>query len=165
MRRSLSILVLVVVLAFSVAAVAQGQDSSQSKAAGTASSADGVKYFPKDDVMASFAKGGTLVTESNYKVMTAHRTPATEPKVEVHRSYTDVFYIVQGNTTIITGGKMLGEDDSNPDEPRGTSIEGGETRHLSAGDAITIAAGIPHWMKDVQGDLLYFVVKVKKANP
>src|SRR5579859_466756 len=101
MRRSLSILVLVVVLAFSVAAVAQGQDSSQSKAAGTASSADGVKYFPKDDVMASFAKGGTLVTESNYKVMTAHRTPATEPKVEVHRSYTDVFYIVQGNTTII----------------------------------------------------------------
>ena len=110
MLKSLSILVLFIVLAFSVAAVAQGQDSSQSKA-GTASSADGVKYFPKDDVMASFAKGGTLVTESNYKVMTAHRTPATEAKVEVHRSYTDVFYIVQGSTTFVTGGKMLGEDE------------------------------------------------------
>jgi len=165
MHKRLSILVAVVVVAFSVAALAQGQDSSQSKAAGTSLSPDGVKYFPKDDVMASFAKGGTLVTESNYKVMTAHRTPTTENKVEVHRSYTDVFYIVQGSTTIITDGKMLGEDDKNPDEPRGTSIEGGETHHLSAGDVLTIAPGIPHWMKDVQGDFLYFVVKVKKANP
>jgi len=58
---------------------------------------------------------------------------------------------------------MIGEEDKNPDEPRGTSIEGGETHHLSAGDVITIEPGVPHLMKDVQGDLLYFVVKVKKT--
>ena len=147
----------------SIISAAQTQSSSQPSGS-NATSSDAVKYFPKGDVAASFAKGGTLATESNYRVMTAHRTPSTEAKVEVHRSYTDVFYIVQGSTTIITGGKMLGEDDKNPDEPRGTSIEGGETHHLSAGDVLTIAPGIPHWMNDVQGDFLYFVVKVKKAN-
>ena len=61
------------------------------------------------------------------------------------------------------GGKVVGEKAANPDEPRGESIEGGETRRLSAGDAIVIPAGVPHWMKDVEGTLLYFVVKVK--NP
>ncbi|HWC17049.1 MAG TPA: cupin domain-containing protein [Terriglobales bacterium] len=119
-----------------------------------------LKYFSKDEVMTSFGKGGTLVTESNYRVMTAHRTESGN--VEVHRSYTDVFYIVQGSTNIVIGGKVIGQKDTNPDEPRGDSIEGGETRKLSAGDVMVIPAGVPHWMKDVEGTLLYFVVKVKK---
>lgn len=119
-----------------------------------------VRYFSKDDVTGSFSKGGTLVTENNYRVMTAHRTESGN--VEIHRSYTDVFYIVQGSTNLVTGGKVIGQKDTNPDEPRGDSIEGGETRKLSAGDVVVIPAGVPHWMKDVEGTLLYFVVKVKK---
>ena len=124
--------------------------------------ADAVKYFSKDDVSASFAKGGTLVTEGNYKVMTAHRTE--DGNVEIHNSYTDVFYIVQGSTDIVTGGKVIGVKNPNPDEPRGDSIDGGETHHLGTGDALVIPAGVPHWMKNVQGTLLYFVVKVKKES-
>ena len=140
---------------------ARSQTSAQtSRNAGA--SMDAVKYYSKDDVAASFAKGGTLVNENNYKLMTAHRTESGN--VEIHRSYIDVFYIVQGSTNIVTGGKVIGQKDTNPDEPRGDSIEGGETRHLAAGDAIVIPAGMPHWMKDVQGTLLYFVVKVKKPE-
>jgi mannose-6-phosphate isomerase-like protein (cupin superfamily) len=126
------------------------------------SAADSVKYYSKDDVAASFGKGGTLVSESTYRVMTAHRTESGN--VETHRSYTDVFYIVQGSTNIVTGGKVIGEKAVNPEEPRGDSIEGGQTRRLSAGDAMVIPAGVPHWMKDVEGTLLYFVVKVKTAE-
>ncbi|HKT24195.1 MAG TPA: cupin domain-containing protein [Terriglobales bacterium] len=125
-------------------------------------SADSVKYYSKDDLAASFAKGATLLTEQNYKVMTAHRTESGN--VEIHRSYTDVFYIVQGSTNIVTGGKVIGEKATNPEEPRGDSIEGGQSRRLSAGDAMVIPAGVPHWMKDVEGTLLYFVVKVKTAE-
>jgi len=127
---------------------------------GQPAAAGSVRYFSKDDVMASFSKGGTVVNENNYKVMTAHRTESGN--VEIHRSYIDVFYIVQGSTNLVTGGKVIGQKDTNPDEPRGDSIEGGETRKLSAGDVIVIPAGVPHWMKDVEGTLLYFVVKVKK---
>jgi len=123
---------------------------------------DSVKYYSKDDLAASFAKGATLVTEPNYRVMTAHRTESGN--VEIHRSYTDVFYIVQGSTNIVTGGKVIGEKATNPEEPRGDSIEGGQMRRLSPGDAIVIPAGVPHWMKDVEGTLLYFVVKVKTAD-
>jgi mannose-6-phosphate isomerase-like protein (cupin superfamily) len=145
----------------STLAVGQTQTAGQSSnATGSSMASDSVKYYSKDDVAASFAKGGTLTSESNYKVMTAHRTESGN--VEVHNSYTDVFYIVQGGTNIVTGGKVIGAKTTNPDEPRGDSIEGGETRRLSAGDAIVIPPGVPHWMKDVEGTLLYFVVKVKK---
>jgi beta-galactosidase beta subunit len=161
--RKRSALIFTFVVGFSVAAIAQSQAAPQAGTTGVSSTSDAVRYFSKDEVMASFAKGGTLANESNYRVMTAHRTPTTEAKVEVHRSYVDVFYIVQGSTSIITGGKMLGDDENNPDEPRGTSIAGGETHHLSAGDVMTIQPGVPHLMKDVQGDLLYIVVKVKKT--
>jgi mannose-6-phosphate isomerase-like protein (cupin superfamily) len=142
--------------------MASAQEQKPAQPAGTTEAAgDAVKYFPKEDVAASFAKGGTLVTESNYKVMTAHRTE--DGNVEVHNSYTDVFYIVQGSTDLVTGGKVIGVKNTNPDEPRGDSIEGGQTQHLSAGDSIVIPPGVPHWMKNVQGTLLYFVVKVKKS--
>ena len=121
-----------------------------------------VKYFSKEDLAASFSKGSTIVEQSNYKVMTAHRTDGG--MVEVHKNFTDIFYIVQGETTIVTGGKMVHETTKDPDEPRGASIEGGEARKMSAGDSIIIPAGVPHWMKEVPGELRYFVVKVRKAE-
>ncbi len=112
--------------------------------------------------MASFAKGGTLINSTNYKVMTAQRTEAGS--VEVHTKYADVFYIVEGGATIITGGKVIGQTMTNSDEPRGTSIEGGDPHEVGAGDVMVIPAGVPHWMKDVKAPMLYFVVKVKKAE-
>jgi mannose-6-phosphate isomerase-like protein (cupin superfamily) len=148
MVKQFSILLLLLVM---MGGVAMGQEKSD---------ASGVKYFSKDDLAASFSKGGTITDQSNYKVMTAHRTEGGN--VEVHNNFTDVFYIVQGTTTIVTGGKVVGIDLKNPDEPRGKSIEGGETRKMSAGDAIVIPAGVPHWMKEAEGPLLYFVVKVEK---
>ena len=153
------VVVIAGLMVFAMAAIAQDQKPASPS---PSANSDAVKYFSKDDVAASFAKGGTLVTETNYRVMTAHRD--ADGNVEVHNSYTDVFYIVQGSTDIVTGGKVIGVKNTNPDEPRGDSIEGGETRHLSAGDALVIPPGIPHWMKNVQGPLLYFVVKVKKPG-
>ncbi len=118
-----------------------------------------VKYFSKDDLAASFAKGATIAEQSNYKVMTAHRNDSGLP--EAHRNFTDIFYIVQGETTVIVGGKMVGETSKNPDEPRGTSIDGGQTYRMAPGDSIIIPAGVPHWMKEVKGELHYYVIKVK----
>jgi hypothetical protein len=97
------------------AAIAQ---TSQGRSSEDGSNA--VKYYSKDDLAASFAEGGTLLTETNYKVMTARRTESGN--VEVHRMFTDIFYIVQGSTNIVTGGKVIGEKDANPDEPGGTRL-------------------------------------------
>ena len=98
---------LLALLTAGVMAFAQGANTDKAGATVGTPANGGVKYYSKDDVAASFAKGGTLVTESNYKVMTAHRTESGN--VEVHRSFTDVFYIVQGSTNIVSGGRVIGE--------------------------------------------------------
>ncbi|HEV2763478.1 MAG TPA: hypothetical protein VGV38_10920 [Pyrinomonadaceae bacterium] len=48
-----------------------------------------------------------------------------------------------------------------PHEIRGAEIVGGDARRLRRGDVITVAAGTPHWFREVRGPFLYYVVKVR----
>ena len=106
------------------------------------------------------AKGGMLVTAKDLLVLGAHRTEAGH--VEMHEKETDVFYIVDGEATFITGGKMMGGKLTKPGQWLGTDIQGGTVHHLSKGDVIVIPAGIPHWYKVVPHSVTYYVVKVLK---
>jgi mannose-6-phosphate isomerase-like protein (cupin superfamily) len=108
---------------------------------------------------ALFAKGGTVTSGANYKVMAAQRTGGGE--VELHEHDTDVFRIMSGSATFVTGGRIAGAHVTEPGETRGTGIEGGDTRQLSTGDVIVIEKGTPHWFKAVDGRIEYFVVKVR----
>jgi len=117
-----------------------------------------VTYLDHDQVAAKLAKGGPMVNAPGYLVSASHRDKAG--KVEVHDKETDVFYVTDGEATLVTGGMMIGGKESSPHQHLGTEIEGGETRHLSKGDVIVIPAGTPHWFKAVPSEISYFVVKV-----
>ena len=119
-----------------------------------------VTYVGHEKVEAALAKGEMLITAKNLLVMGAHRTEAGH--VELHEKETDVFYIVEGEATIITGGKMIGGKLTKPGQWLGTDIQGGEIHHLRKGDVIVIPAGIPHWYKEVPHAVTYYVVKVLK---
>lgn len=122
-----------------------------------------VKYFPNDEVLSSFEKGGILLKGANYQILTAQRQ---EPgQVEIHTKFTDVFYVAKGNANIVVGGKVVGENASNPEEPRGNSIEGGQVDQLAPGDVLVIPAGVPHWINKVQPPFHYFVVKIATDKP
>ena len=122
-----------------------------------------VQYYPHQQVAAAFAKGEKLVEgkagNAVYQVFTAHRDGPGE--VELHTKDTDIFYILEGKATFVTGGKVMGGHHTAPDEIRGKSIEGGTPHHLSAEDIIIIPHGVPHWYKAVQPPFRYFVVKVR----
>jgi mannose-6-phosphate isomerase-like protein (cupin superfamily) len=125
-----------------------------------ANGASTVTYVDHDKVAAALAKGGPLVTAPDYVVSGSHRTGPGQ--VEVHAKETDVIYVVDGTATFVTGGTMIGGKESKPDQMLGTSIQGGETHHLSKGDVIVVPAGTPHWFKEVPGPISYYVVKVVK---
>ena len=82
-------------------------------------------------------------------------------QAEVHEKDADIIYMLEGTTTFVTGGTVVGGKTTAPDEIRGTSVRGGETRTLSKGDVIVVPKGTPHWFKDVSGPVLYYVVKVR----
>jgi mannose-6-phosphate isomerase-like protein (cupin superfamily) len=129
-------------------------------AAGAARAASSsVTYIPADQVNAAFAKGAVLVNSGNYMVHASRRD--NEGQVEVHVKDADIIYMLEGSTTFVTGGTMVGGKTTAPDEIRGTNINGGETRRLTKGDIIIVPRGTPHWFKEVSGPVLYYVVKVR----
>lgn len=123
----------------------------------TGAGGPGVTFVDHEKVAASLVKGTTLVTQSDLTVQGAHRAVAGQ--VELHEKETDVLYIIDGEATIVTGGTMVGGKQTKPGQMLGTSIDGGDTRHLVKGDVIVIPAGIPHWFKEVPRSVSYFVVK------
>lgn len=113
-----------------------------------------------DKVNEALAKGGALVTAPDLAVSGSHRTGPGQ--VEVHDKETDVIYMMDGEATFVTGGKMIGGKNTKAGQWVGTNIEGGEPHHLSKGDVIVVPAGTPHWFKEVPSTVSYYVVKVLK---
>jgi mannose-6-phosphate isomerase-like protein (cupin superfamily) len=126
----------------------------------TGAGAAGVVYVGHDKVAAALAGGGPLVTAPDLLVSGSHRKGPGQ--VEVHDKETDVFYVVDGDATFVTGGTMIGGKMTKPGQHLGSDIQGGQTRHLSKGDVMVIPAGTPHWFKEVPQSVSYYVVKVLK---
>lgn len=119
-----------------------------------------VLHLDHQKVDAAFAKGGPLLATNNFKALAGRRTGPGE--VEIHEYDTDIFYILEGSATFVTGGKAIEQRSSGPGEMRAKEIVGGDARHLQKGDVIVIPNGMPHWFKEVNGTFLYYMVKVSK---
>jgi mannose-6-phosphate isomerase-like protein (cupin superfamily) len=117
-----------------------------------------VVFFGHDQVRQTFWTGGALLGNNLYKVLCGRRV--IQGSVEIHTSDTDVFYILDGSATFVTGGTAVDQKTTAPGEIRAKSITGGTERHLAKGDVIIIPHGIPHQFTQVSGPFLYFVVKV-----
>ena len=84
---------------------------------------------------------------------------------EAHQNYADVFFIVDGRATLITGGEVVEPKSTGPGETLGTSVKGGSRQELKAGDVVHIPASMPHQMVLADGDTVtYFVVKVEETR-
>ena len=144
--------VVMIILVTCVAISAQTMDKAKPTAPTAA-----VGYFDKTQVAKALSSGTAIYDGKTFRVQMGKRTEAGQ--VEFHAKDTDVFYIVEGSATFVTGGTILGGKSTGPDEIRGTSITGGETRTLAAGDVIVIPDSVNHWFKEIQKPMVYFVVK------
>jgi quercetin dioxygenase-like cupin family protein len=120
----------------------------------------GVVHIDGAKVAEVIAKGGNLAAGQEYRVLGAHREKGGN--IELHVNDADIFYIVEGEGTIIIGGTVVGQKELRPGEMTGSDIKAGQTYRLKKGDVMVIPAGVPHWMKEVPAQLNYFVVKVTK---
>ncbi|MGD9906017.1 MAG: heme-binding protein [Vicinamibacterales bacterium] len=110
------------------------------------------------DVTAAFTAGRPLLENDHVKIHASRREAAG--MAEVHTRDTDIVYVLDGAATLVTGGSVVDGRTTAMDEIRGASIDGGETRRLVKGDVVVVPNGVPHWFKQVDGPLLYYVVKV-----
>jgi glc operon protein GlcG len=118
-----------------------------------------VSYFDREQVAEAFRKGAVLFDGSEYMVHTSRREKPG--MAEVHTRDTDIIYVQSGTATLVTGGEVVDGRSTAPDEIRGASIRGGETHTIGRGDVIIVPAGTPHWFKEVNGPVTYYVVKAR----
>ena len=101
----------------------------------------------------------TYLSTPNYSAIFVRR-PKPE-LAELHTKQMDIWYVVEGSGTLVTGGSLVDRRDTGPGEVRGRSISGGTVRHVAKGDFVTIPANVPHWIKAIDGkEIIYLVVKV-----
>ena len=118
-----------------------------------------VTYVPHDKVSATMVKGGSIINDHGLIVL-AQRRGAGE--VEVHEKTNHVFIIVEGEATFVVGGTLVDARQTAPDQRRASSVQGGQTYHLTKGDVITIPAKTPHWFKEVPTQTIaYYAVNTE----
>ena len=120
-----------------------------------------VLFFDAKQVSTSFSSGAALLdgVDRNYMVHTSRRD---KPGLaEVHTADTDIIYVMEGTATFVTGGTAVDAKEISPNEIRGSRIEGGVTRQLSKGEVIIVPNNTPHWFKEVNGEFLYYTIKVR----
>jgi mannose-6-phosphate isomerase-like protein (cupin superfamily) len=88
---------------------------------------------------------------------------ARDGVAELHENFADLFCVLDGRATLVTGGTVVGAETIGPGEIRGISIEGGLRQELRAGDVAHVPAGVPHQML-VDGDktVTSFVLKIRQ---
>ena len=124
--------------------------------------APAVSYWEKSKVDEAFSKGAVLFDGSDGRNYMVHASRREKPgQAEIHTKDADVIYVLQGSATFITGGEAVDGKTIAPEEIRGSSITGGETRKIAKGDVIIVPHGVPHQFLEVTNPFLYYVVKVR----
>jgi mannose-6-phosphate isomerase-like protein (cupin superfamily) len=100
-----------------------------------------------------------LGTYGNHYMGISHREG--DGSAEMHETQVDVLIVQNGEATLIVGGTMVDPKTVKPNEVRGSSINGGETKQLSVGDIVHIPVKVPHQLKIAAGKTFtYLVIKV-----
>jgi len=107
----------------------------------------------------------------NVSIAVVHRDKGTNlTGMAAHDKVSEVYYIVEGSGTFVTGGTLLKAQkrESSSDTVRqlsgpgyaGSGIQGGTSRRMAKGDMVIIPAGTPHGFTDVQEAITYTIVRI-----
>jgi mannose-6-phosphate isomerase-like protein (cupin superfamily) len=105
--------------------------------------------------------GAARTSFENAAMMISHRTATG--RVEVHQAVADFVVVQSGTATLVTGGEVVEPVTTGPNEIGGSSIKGGVSRTVTAGDVYVIPPGVPHWyVLQPGGEITCLLIKVTK---
>jgi mannose-6-phosphate isomerase-like protein (cupin superfamily) len=110
-------------------------------------------------------KAMDIVTPANHRASLAMlRRTKEETTALIHEHVTEIYQIVEGSGTLVTGGKL---QDAKPTDltrlnagPSLTGVhQGGDSRRVGPKDVIIIPAGTPHRFSALDGPITYLVYR------
>jgi mannose-6-phosphate isomerase-like protein (cupin superfamily) len=128
-------------------------------------------YASSADVAALIAKaknerktepriGETILRLDPYSVGLEYR-PAVAP-ASLHLHQAELFYVIDGAATVVTGGKLVGAHQQNAENLDGTAVEGGATQQITKGDFVFVPENTPHWFSAISQTLVVMSLHVPR---
>jgi quercetin dioxygenase-like cupin family protein len=88
-----------------------------------------------------------------------------------HSQITEVYHVIEGNATLVTGGAIENPRESSPESQvvkvlngpstGGGVVNDGVSRKVGPGDVVVIPPNTPHWFSEITTDqIVYLVVRV-----
>src|SRR5262245_44071416 len=120
------------------------------------------------------------IGKSHVAIGVVHRGKLTAPapeSVAEHDFVSEVYHIIDGSATLVTGPDLVGAKRRPPDletvrlfngpGTNSSSIRNGVSHELKAGDVIVIPAGTGHWFTKIEDHITYLMVRIDtdKVNP
>ena len=124
------------------------------------------------------AAGGSVADPRDFVPIPATRTHAYNfmhrvvgkngqpPGVEFHEGNTDIYFVVGGGATLMTGGQIENRAPirNRPGEENGTLIRNGKGYAMKAGDVLNMPPSIPHQSLPAAGGFTYMLIKVNTGT-
>lgn len=112
--------------------------------------------------------------EYNVSVGVVHRAKTAGKDAPIgieHSQITEVYHIIEGNGTLMTGGTLVDPKEVASDSPvvtvlngpstGGSKVQNGVSRKIGPGDVVIIPPNTPHWFSEItSGQIVYLVVRV-----
>lgn len=111
---------------------------------------------------ASASSGATLGDYGSHAIKLSVRSATGG--AEVHAHYDDVFVVIEGTATLVTGGAVLDAKTGEDGETKGNGIQDGTSHTIVKGDIVHVPAGTPHQLIIAPG-VVFDAVVVKVKEP
>jgi len=141
-------------------------------------------YIGRDELQAyvarAMAKGiidqqvrATNIGKANIGVAVVHRGKLTAPapnSVAEHDLVSEVYHVIEGSGTLVTGTDMLAVKRRPADQENvrllngpgngAASIRNGTVHELKAGDVLVVPAGTGHWFTKIDDHITYLMIRI-----
>jgi mannose-6-phosphate isomerase-like protein (cupin superfamily) len=80
----------------------------------------------------------------------------------VHEREAELFYVIDGSATLITGGTLKNEQRTNAANRSGSGIEGGTSQRIGKGDFFIVPENTAHWFSTIDDVLTLMSLHVPR---
>ena len=172
MRAMMRVVALLVAVSTMMASVGLAQQAARATKATDVSAADIQAKLSQPSPTPGIGQPNIRVVDAggyNVAIGALRREQNAAGVAAKHYQVTEVYHVIEGAATLVTGGTMVNPkvrpadsvavtQEDGPGES-GTAIEGGVSRQIKAGEVVVIPAGTPHWFSAIDGSITYLVVR------
>ena len=102
----------------------------------------------------------SMIQLAPYNVSLEYR--ASVGNAAVHETEAELFYVVDGSATLVTGGTLTDSTRTGANLT-GKGIQGGVSRKVAKGDFVMVPEGQPHWFSAIDGTVVLMSLHLPRA--